>query len=228
MQLVARFDLETAPETVALCRSLSPEGIAPDCIFGEWRKLLLRGEKISKGLAFLKECGWLPHYPELTALVGCPQDPKWHPEGDVWVHTLHSMDAFARERVGDDHEDLIVGLAVLCHDLGKPATTVTEEGGAMTSKRHEPVGKEFSRTFLELMTRDTELLREVPRLAASHLAPSQFYRESQRWRDTAARPAGWEHRVAHSRGRRRLLGAAPTTAETLRSGRVVTRARKAA
>lgn len=177
MQLVARFDLEPAPETVALCRTLSPQDLAAERIFEEWQKLLLRGEQIGKGLRFLEACGWLPHFPELAALVGCPQDPKWHPEGDVWVHTAHCLDAFAAERTGDDREDLLVGLAVLCHDLGKPATTRQEDDGRITSKRHESSSEELCRVFLARMTRDRELLFTVPRLVAAHLAPSQLHRD---------------------------------------------------
>jgi tRNA nucleotidyltransferase (CCA-adding enzyme) len=185
MQLCARFDLEAAPETVAICRTLTPEGIPPERIFAEWRKLLIEGERISRGLAFLQACDWLPHFPELAELVGCPQDPEWHPEGDVWIHTLYCLDAFAQARTGDEREDLLVGLAVLCHDFGKPPTTVTEADGRITSKRHDRVGETLVRRFLERMTRETELLREVPRLVAAHLAPSQLHRD--RAGDTAIR-----------------------------------------
>jgi tRNA nucleotidyltransferase (CCA-adding enzyme) len=143
MQLVARFDLTPAPATVTLCRTLSPEGLPAERIFEEWRKLILLGERIGQGLRFLEACSWLPHFPELAELVGCPQDPRWHPEGDVWVHTGHCLDAYASERTGDDREDLVVGLAVLCHDLGKPATT-REEEGRITSKGHESLGEELS------------------------------------------------------------------------------------
>lgn len=177
MQLVARFDLEVAPETLAFCRSLAPAGVAPERLFEEWRKLLLRGEQIGRGLGFLQASGWLEHFPELAALPGCPQDPEWHPEGDVWVHTGHCLDAFARARTGDDREDLIVGLAVLCHDLGKPATTRVEENGRITSKRHEVVGSGLALAFLTRLTAQGELLEQVPRLVASHLAPSMCYRD---------------------------------------------------
>ena len=176
MQLCARFDLEAAPETLALCQALVPEGIAPERIFEEWRKLILRGHTISKGLAFLRACDWLRYFPELAALVDCPQDPEWHPEGDVWIHTLHCMDAFASERTGDDREDLVVGFAVLCHDFGKPETVATEQGGRITTKGHEGVGGTLAGVFLERMTREVELLREVPSLVAAHLAPSQLHR----------------------------------------------------
>ena len=63
------------------------------------------------------------YFPELEALIGCKQNPHWHPEGDVWTHTLQCMDAYSNEKTGDEWEDLVVGFAVLCHDLGKPGTT---------------------------------------------------------------------------------------------------------
>jgi len=119
MQFVARFDLEVAPETTALCQKIDSEGLAKERIFDEWKKLILTGETPSRGLQLLRACGWIEYYPELKALIGCTQDPKWHPEGDVWVHTLHCMDAFAQERIGNEKEDLIVGFATLCHDFGK-------------------------------------------------------------------------------------------------------------
>jgi tRNA nucleotidyltransferase (CCA-adding enzyme) len=175
MQLIARFELEPAAETIELCRKMNLEGLAPERILGEWRKLIVQGSRPSLGLAFLNDCGWIRYFPELEALKGCKQNPKWHPEGDVWVHTLHCMDAFAAERIGDDREDWIVGLAVLCHDLGKPLTTTLELDGRITSKRHDTVGVDLTRTFLHRMTRETALLEAVVPLVACHLAPIQLY-----------------------------------------------------
>ena len=174
MQLVSRFDLDVAPETVALCRSIEPEDLPQERIFAEWKKLIQKGVHPSRGLAFLRDCGWLRHFPELEALIGCEQDPEWHPEGDVWIHTLHCMDAFAAERIGEEREDLIVGLAVLCHDLGKPATTARERG-RVTSRHHEPVGETLTREFLERLTRETSLIDAVAPLVGAHLAPVQLF-----------------------------------------------------
>jgi tRNA nucleotidyltransferase (CCA-adding enzyme) len=173
MQLAARFELEVARSTIALCRTLAPDGIARERIFGEWRKLIVRGVRPSRGLTFLRDCGWVAHTPELEATIDCPQDPAWHPEGDVWTHTLHCMDAFARERIGDDREDLVVGLAVLCHDFGKPATTKRED--RVTSRGHSRLGESLSRAFLERMTDERELLDAVPPLVGAHLAPVALY-----------------------------------------------------
>lgn len=175
MQLAARFDLEVVPETVAICRNIEPEALTSERIFGEWTKLITLGRVPSRGLAFLKDCGWLQYYPELAALPGVPQDPKWHPEGDVWVHTLHCLDAFAAEKTGHPWEDLVVGLAVLCHDLGKPATT-TDDDGVIRSLGHEQRGVDLAGEFLGRMTNHRKLLAEVKPLVAEHMRPSTLFK----------------------------------------------------
>ena len=177
MQLLARFELEAAPETVLRCRALTPERLPRERVFGEWRRLLLEGVRPSRGLAFLREVGWLRHFPELEPLVGCPQDPVWHPEGDVWTHTLLALDAFAGARTGDARDDLVVGLAVLCHDFGKPATT-RERGGRITSHAHEALGAQLCLRFLARMTDERDLVAEVAPLVAAHLAPAQLHRHA--------------------------------------------------
>jgi tRNA nucleotidyltransferase (CCA-adding enzyme) len=174
MQLMARFGLGAAPETIDVCRSIPFEGLAPERVFDEWRKLLLKGRRISLGLDFLRDTEWVRHFPELADLIGCPQDPQWHPEGDVWTHTLHVMDAFAGQPREDPWEDLVVGFACLCHDFGKPSTT-TREDGRIRSLGHESAGEPPTRSFLERMTRQTALTEEVVPLVRHHLKPRQLF-----------------------------------------------------
>ncbi|MGE0727933.1 MAG: CCA tRNA nucleotidyltransferase [Acidimicrobiia bacterium] len=176
MQFVARFPLEADPATVALCRTIEPEGLAAERLFDEWRKLLLQGVRIGAGLRFLADTGWVRHYPELDALRGCPQDPVWHPEGDVWVHTGHVLDCFAEARLGDEWEDLVVGFACLCHDLGKPATTAWTDG-RWRSPGHEDAGLVPTRTFLARLTNQHRLVDEVLPLVADHLKPDQLFQQ---------------------------------------------------
>lgn len=175
MQFIARFELEAAPETLALCRKLEQTHLASERIFGEWKKLLLQGITPSKGLFFLEQTGWLRFYHELAATVDCPQDPRWHPEGSVWRHTCFCLDAFARERIGDEREDLIVGLAVLCHDLGKPATTTRDEDGSIHSYGHEKAGVDPTRSLLSQLSREKSLIEEVEPLVATHMRPRQLF-----------------------------------------------------
>jgi tRNA nucleotidyltransferase (CCA-adding enzyme) len=177
MQFIARFNLEAAPETVALCQKLSPEHLPMERLWEEWKKLILKGHQIGKGLRFLQDCGWLKHFPELAALDGCAQDPQWHPEGDVWTHTCHCLDFYATKRTGGEWEDLIVGLAVLCHDLGKPDTTFTDENGRIRSPRHDVLGLPLAKTFLERITRQKKIFEEVLPLVEQHMRPLALYRD---------------------------------------------------
>lgn len=174
MQLAARFELTPAPETVELCKTLSQDGQPNERLWEEWKKLLVQGSKPSLGLTFLHNTGWLRFYPELAALQGCKQDPLWHPEGDVWIHTLHCLDWFAGERTGRREEDLIIGLAILCHDFGKPLTTRIDNG-RITSRGHEQEGAEPTRRFLERLTNQQNVIDEVVPLIQCHLRPRALY-----------------------------------------------------
>ena len=175
MQFSARFQYAVHPSTVEICSGIDPENLPPERIFEEWRKLILKGRKISMGLNFFRECGWIRYYPELEALTTCQQDPEWHPEGDVWTHTLHCMDAFASERLNHDWEDLVVGLAVLCHDFGKPATTIFEKDH-IRSPRHDVEGEQPTRNFLGCMTEHKALIESVVPLVLTHLRPIELHR----------------------------------------------------
>lgn len=184
MQFVARFGLAPAPETVALGRQMTPEGLPPERLFAEWAKLLTKGEAISDGLSFLRDVGWVAHYPELARLIGCPQDPAWHPEGDVWNHTLRCLDAFAAARAAaapgaadPAGEDLVVGLAVLCHDFGKPACTSYDPvRKRIRSLGHDEAGVEPTLAFLRRLTNEERLLKEVPPLVRLHMRPYAMWK----------------------------------------------------
>lgn len=175
MQFIARFDLHPAPETVAMCRTVTMEDLPPERLFEEWGKLLKKGRQIGRGLAFLRETGWVKYFPELKRLIGCRQDPKWHPEGDVWNHTCLCLDAFVRRRTGDPSEDLIVGLAVLCHDFGKPATTRWLRGH-LRSLGHDEAGVAPTLSFLRRLTNEERILKEVPPLVQCHMQPFSLWR----------------------------------------------------
>lgn len=179
MQFIARFDLSPAPELVAVCRGIGEEGLSKERKFEEWGKLLLKGEKISKGLSFLREVGWVEYYPELERCIGCGQDPVWHPEGDVWNHTLECLDRYAAW--ADAHggaRDLVTAFAVLCHDFGKPFCTKFDPAkGRIRSLGHDEIGVEHARGFLLRLTDEIRLLKEVPALVREHMKPFAFWRD---------------------------------------------------
>lgn len=175
MQIAARFELNVHPDTLALCRLIQPEDLPKERIFEEWKKFFTKAINPSNGLRFLKDSGWIQYYPEIAALVDCPQDPEWHPEGDAWVHTLHCMDEFAKERINDEWEDLVVGLAVLLHDIGKPLTTFTDDDGRIRSPGHDVEGVSVAETFLRRMTDNKALIEAVLILVETHMRPSALY-----------------------------------------------------
>ena len=175
MQFIARFNLSVSPDTVKLCQSLTPNEIPKERIWEEWKKLLLKGHTISLGLQFLEDCEWLSYFPELSALTECEQDPEWHPEGNVWEHTKHCMDAFSKNRMGDDWEDLIVGLATLCHDMGKPKTTARGKDSRIRSPQHDVEGVSIAKAFLARMTEQKKVFDEVLPLVSEHMRPHNLY-----------------------------------------------------
>jgi len=174
MQLAARLEASLHPSTAALARIIDGGDLAAERILDEWKKLLLLGIQPSRGLEVLVETGWIAAFPEIDALRGCPQDPTWHPEGDVYVHTGHVLDHFATERVGDDTEDLTVGLAALCHDFGKPATTAFTDG-RWRSPAHDVAGVEPARTFLNRLGAPHAVRDQVLLLVRHHLAPALLH-----------------------------------------------------
>jgi len=140
VQFAARFEMRVAPETVNLCQQMVAEGMLDELprerVWEEWRKLLLKSPKPSIGFELMRAWGITQrHFPELHALIEIPQSPQWHPEGDVWVHTLLSLDTMAsilnREQGAGSKEQgerqkLRFLLAILCHDLGKATHTTVE------------------------------------------------------------------------------------------------------
>ncbi len=138
IQFAARFSLTVDDEARELCRSMPLDDLPAERVWGEIEKLLLSPQP-SIGLAIALEIGIIEKlFPELKALDGCPQEPEWHPEGDVWVHTLQVVDQ-ARQRIDDlaHPQQIAIMLGALCHDLGKPKVTRFFDGhvAARSSER---------------------------------------------------------------------------------------------
>ena len=113
-----------------MLRSIPLDDLPPERVWGEVEKLLLAAERPSVGLALARDLDIVSrHWPELHALIDCPQEPEWHPEGDVWIHTLMVVDE-ARQRIADLSRGpaLAMMLGAVCHDLGKPAATAFIDG----------------------------------------------------------------------------------------------------
>jgi tRNA nucleotidyltransferase (CCA-adding enzyme) len=183
IQFAARFEFQLDPATRELCKSIRLDDLPSERIWGEFEKLLLQANKPSIGLALALDLGVLDQlFPEIKALVGCPQDPEWHPEGDVWVHTLMVVDQ-ARSRINDlpHAQQITIMLGALCHDLGKPPTTASIDG-RIRSMDHEQAGVGPAARVLDCLNIHTidgfDVRHHVLGITAHHLKPLSFYKSA--------------------------------------------------
>jgi len=190
VQFCARFRYALAEETKALCRYMVDEGMLEELpkerIYAEFKKLLLKAPKPSIGFELMRELGVLRYFPELEALIGVHQDPECHPEGDVWVHTMMSLDAMAglcrlecphSDNPNMDKEKLKMFFTTLCHDLGKAGTTTIDEEGNIRAIGHEEAGVVLARSFMYRLTDEHDLIESILPLVEHHCKPSQFYKD---------------------------------------------------
>lgn len=181
-QFAARFEFEIESQTIELCRSIDLSDLPAERIRGEMEKLLLRAQRPSIGLQWLREFGAIDQlFPELKALFDVPQEPEWHPEGDVWIHTLLTIDR-AREQIDDLPyvKQMTVMLAALAHDFGKPATTEFIDG-RLRSREHEEAGVAPAIKFLDRLNIHTidgyDVRAPVVAIVRDHLKPGEFYKK---------------------------------------------------
>lgn len=181
VQFAARFDLALDEGTRDLCRTVPLDDLPAERIWGEVEKLLLASSRPSIGFRVALDLGVIDRlFPEMAALVGCEQEPDWHPEGDVWVHTLMVIDE-ARRRIDDlpRSGQLAVMLAAVCHDFGKPATT-DFFNGRIRSYNHEEAGVEPTLALLDRLKVQTidgvDVRRQVVGLVAHHLKPIMWFK----------------------------------------------------
>jgi tRNA nucleotidyltransferase (CCA-adding enzyme) len=180
VQFAARFDLTIEPDTAAICRAVPLDDLPAERIWGEIDKLLF-APRPSVGLALALDLQVVEKlFPNLLALVDCPQEPEWHPEGDVWVHTLQVVDQ-ARSRVDDlpRPKAVAIMLAAVTHDFGKPATTRFLDG-RIRSIDHEEQGVAPATRFLDTLNIHSidgyDVRRQVLGMVAQHLKPGMWFK----------------------------------------------------
>ncbi len=195
VQFAARLGFTLDEETRAICRGIALDDLPAERIWGEIEKLLF-APRPSIGFALAMDLGVVAKlFPELQALAGCRQEPEWHPEGDVWVHTLQVIDQ-ARTRIDDlaRPQQLAVMLGAVCHDLGKPATTAFIDG-RIRSMDHEEQGVAPTMALLDRLNVNAvdgyDVRAQVVGITAQHLKPGSWYKVRDEVGDGAFR------RLAH-------------------------------
>jgi tRNA nucleotidyltransferase (CCA-adding enzyme) len=191
VQFAARLEFTIDPGTAALCARIALDDLPAERIWGEIEKLLF-APRPSVGFTLMMDLGVIDKlFPELRALAGCVQEPEWHPEGDVWVHTLQVIDQ-ARRRIDDlpRPQQLAVMLGAVCHDLGKPATTAFIDG-RIRSIDHEEQGVAPASALLDRLNVHTidgyDVRREVLGMTAHHLKPGMWFKARDEVGDGAFR-----------------------------------------
>ncbi|PIP60953.1 hypothetical protein COX00_00480 [Candidatus Uhrbacteria bacterium CG22_combo_CG10-13_8_21_14_all_47_17] len=188
IQFAARFELSLEKKTFSLMKKLVEEQalreLSPERVTEELRKLLLQAKRPSIGFELMRELGIISNtYPELALLQRTKQEPEWHPEGDVWIHTMMVIDAAANiihdpERDFSEKECLQIMLGALCHDLGKPSTTKPGEKHGVPRIRslgHEAAGEEPTRTLLATWRFGDDVLAGALLGTLRHLQPGMIW-----------------------------------------------------
>ncbi|MDR2504710.1 MAG: HD domain-containing protein [Oscillospiraceae bacterium] len=172
----SRFGMSIAEETVALCSRMDDAALPMERVFAELVKVLKLSDKPSLFFRELRRMGKLTNFfTETEGLIGCEQNPIYHPEGDVWNHTMLALDeaALLRDKSANGWK---LPLAALCHDLGKPASSTVDEDGKIRSIGHEVAGVEVARRQLKRIVNDKRLIHYVLEMVRQHMRPNMLAR----------------------------------------------------
>ena len=170
-QFAARFGFSIAPETVELCRTIDLSALSSERVREELKKALLKAARPSIFFESLREMDQLGvWFPELGQLIGLEQDPIYHPEGDVWVHTMEVIDRAAevRDKTSDPYAFMMLALT---HDLGKITTTEFVKG-RIHAYEHETKGMPIVREFVSRLDNQVRVLEYIENMVPLHMRPN--------------------------------------------------------
>lgn len=173
-QFAARFDMRIENATVDLCRSMPLSHLPSERVAEETRKALLKARRPSVYFRALRGMGQLDSwFDEVKALVGIEQNPCYHPEGDVFEHTMLVLDHAASCRA---RASWPLGLMVsaLCHDMGKPEATFKRDDGRVVSYGHENIGVQAAKTFVGRVFHEKRLAKYVANMVKLHMRPGSL------------------------------------------------------
>lgn len=161
-RFMSKYGWHESQEMFRVCASMVDQAhdIEDHMMYQEWYKLAST-EYPHLGYDFLQRIGWFNVWPELNAIVGVPQNPEWHQEGSVDIHTYHVL------KYAGQFKNPIVTLAALCHDLGKADYTVIDENGVIRSPGHNDPSKTIS--FLRSIHMPNEIVDRVSSLVQEHM-----------------------------------------------------------
>lgn len=193
VRFAARFGFHIAPETLSAIRQLAPEmkQVSHERVRDEILKMLTEG-KARRAFELLDQVGLLPEVlPEVAAMKGVEQPPEYHPEGDVWTHTLMLL-----ERL----EPLCsptLALAALLHDVGKPPT-FRRAPDRIRFDSHADIGSKMAESIGRRLRLPNAEIERVSAIVANHMKFPELpkMREST-WKRFLRQPHFDEHLEMH-------------------------------
>jgi len=175
-QFAARTGFVIDKTTIELCRKIDLTSLSPKRVEDEMKKALLLSTKPSLFFINLKEMNQLSYwFKEVEQLIGVPQNPNYHPEGNVFNHTMEVIDRAALIKNRASNKYLFM-LSALTHDFGKVITT-TNTNGVIHSIFHEIKGCQLINPFLERLNLDTRNIRFINNMVFLHMMPGLIYRD---------------------------------------------------
>ncbi len=169
---------ETAAALASCAHLCNPEhGISYERVREELNKTLLTA-RAPLGLEMMRASGLLAQFaPELSTLAGAPQN-RWH-RFDVWTHTRTALENLP------PNASLLVRLATLFHDIGKPATRTVASDGEAHFYGHAEAGATITRTVLNRLRYSADEIKTVVRLVALHMRYGDY--DPAAWTDKTIR-----------------------------------------
>ncbi len=170
-QFAARFNFTIAPSTIDLCRTIDLSTLSKERVEEELKKALLKAGKPSIFFEELRKMDQLhTWFSELELLIGLEQDPIYHPEGDVWTHTMEVVDRAAAMR-GNASDPYRFMLLALTHDFGKAVTT-EEKNGRIHAYNHETKGMPLVESFIRRLTNERDVIAYLKNMVPLHMRPN--------------------------------------------------------
>jgi len=170
IRFAARFEFTIEPATMAAIRNLrrSITRVSAERIREELVRILTEGHA-RRGFELLDESGLLVEIlPEIAAMKGVEQPPEFHPEGDVWTHTLMMLDNLP------EHPPVTLAFGVLLHDVGKPSTFRVAE--RIRFDGHVEAGEKIACDILKRLKFSNEEIGQVIALVANHMRFAEVMR----------------------------------------------------
>ena len=159
-QFAARFEFKIDEETINLCKKMDITTLPKERIETELKKALIKSKKPSIFFEELRKMNQLDYwFKELKDLIGVEQNPIYHSEGDVWVHTMKVLDEGVKflKKINNQYYFL---LSCITHDFGKYVCTKIIDG-KIKSINHEIEGIPLVKSFLNRITYEKDLIKYV-------------------------------------------------------------------